>query len=28
LRYLEELSRNELGFAKKGELIFRTEKKK
>ena len=28
LRYLEELSRNELGYAKKGELIYRTEKKK
>jgi cell division protein FtsB len=28
LRYLEEVSRNELGFAKKGELIYRTEKKK
>ena len=28
LRYLEELSRNELGLTKKGELIYRTEKKK
>jgi cell division protein FtsB len=28
LRYLEELARNELGFAKKGELIFRTDKNK
>lgn len=28
LRYLEELSRNELGFAKKDELIYRKEHKK
>jgi len=28
LRYLEELSRNELGLAREGELIYRPEKKK
>jgi cell division protein FtsB len=28
LRYLEELSRNELGLAREGELIYRSEKKK
>lgn len=27
LRYLEELSRNELGLAREGELIYRPEKK-
>lgn len=27
LRYLEELARNELGLAKQGELIYRSEKK-
>ena len=28
LRYLEEISRNELGLARDGELIYRPEKKK
>ena len=28
LRYLEELSRNELGLAREGELIYRPEQKK
>ena len=28
LRYLEEISRNELGLAREGELIYRPEKKK
>jgi len=27
IRYLEELSRNELGLAREGELIYRPEKK-
>lgn len=27
LRYLEELARNELGLAKQGEIIYRSEKK-
>jgi len=27
LRYLEELSRNELGLAREGELIYRPEKR-